>query len=510
MVRLAWVLLFFHLQAAAEKPFQPNGPLTKDTIAATSKEAFDFYIKQGMSAEKAQTAAKEWLSEAEKGCVAEPSPISDGAPSAPRGKGKDSFVTEPSATAPETCKTLDKEIVEQGKSGIENAAKEYASSNPLPEPPKPTPVVPTPAQPSPVLPSPASPPPKTAGPTAPPSYGPLSPRPEGPMVVEAEQTHTGNTTPSSYESSNSVSKTSGTTESRTVSISSFNPTPAVVANNFSVAKDALDERVARGTLSPVVAEALLARLKPVLETEPNLIKALGNVQESLKEKTLFADPVPVAENRSQSSLTERPPSDVKAAGLPLPRSFNSSSAPEGSPLKAVNAAALLVASAALLESTVALSKPAGKEALAPSKISSGKTDPGVLAKSAGVLSSTATVSYFPPLPSKAFSAKDERVPSKPTKPKIGGILAKILTLFTGPSKSESTKARAISSLTGKHEEGSGDATLASLNEPEVDFGDDGFDQEFLAIGLGAFGISFGAALLTFVLWSRKRSKKKTV
>lgn len=374
-------------------------------------------------------------------------------------------------------------------------------------------------------------PPSNTAPKAPPSLGPLSPNPNEPGGAESPQGighGSGSSYSVSYEAPASPKKASANSDSESPSAkrTAFT-TPALVASNFSIAKAAMDEKIASGAVSPAVADALLARLKPVLETEPNLVKALDTVHESIKQKSVSSDPLSNSSEKLQSAVSDsRVAAETKApvSASPLATGSSKESASPAAPSARtpVTAPGLILASAALLQRNEALSEAAKSGSQTPSKKPGEKTEPSLTVKSAGILSpiGNPSGSYFPPLPSKALSNGATKLsletPAKPNKAKVKGILARIASLFSGKSVNDHTKARAISSLgtqTVQSENVSHDASLALASvgssglELEPEPADDGYDQEFLAVGLGAFGTCFSGALLGFVFWYRKRQKR---
>jgi hypothetical protein len=544
MKRFGWILLCLTFESISADPlisptFANDKKITIDNATQIGEEVVKYFRdEKKMDPEQASKASFEWLKRdglnAGPGCYA--SSQTGAVSTDPQKPAIPLAETSPNA---EACPTLDPAILEAFASPANSPSAPVASAEtpntpktPAELPPSTTaasgtsPIAknPTTMNPPTVQTTPTTiPSGNTAAPNVPPSYGPLSPTPSGQVAFENSQSaHTGSQfTSVGYEAPTSSKKTFSDPASEAADPRKyFAATPAIAASNFSIAKDAMDERVANGTLSPVVAEALLARLKPVLETEPNLIKALGTVQDSLKDKTLPPPPALSPSESSRAPTMELASGDAKGVGGLSLLATNTSTSPNGS-LSSTSttiplARALILASAALLESNASL-KPAESGTPMPSKKTGGKADPSLSLKSAGILSSTSAPgnSFFPPLPSKAYLSQDKSIAvensKKPDKGKIRGIIASILNLFTGSRVTDNSKLRAISSLSGRQEEsGSKDVAIAlePLSEPDADLGNDGYNHEFLALGLGTFGTCFAAAVLVSILWYRKRLKRK--
>jgi hypothetical protein len=309
------------------------------------------------------------------------------------------------------------------------------------------------------------------------------------------------------------------------------PSPVQAAQNFQAVKEALDEKVASGQIEPHVASAVLSKLKPILKTEPDLVRALTSVHDSIQsglpsppaaiapgkgnpvkgedssENAFKTNALPRSEPKAFSSATTGTPSSAAASapGSPsvvvlggVPPTFASSTT---DPLAKSLASKLNERNAPAPPEKAAIKVPSGAAA-------------ALLVKSAMSLGeNTSVTSAFPMIPSKATRSpsRAESPSVKIDKGNLGKIISQISELFSKSVIHDSATARAISSTTAEQLGGEADNPLTFLamagSRAEGVSWDGGFGDPFLSDGIGAFLATFGAFLGGFRLWYMRRQKR---
>ncbi len=368
---------------------------------------------------------------------------------------------------------------------------------------------------------------ETAKPSDPPSYGPSSPQ----IVLDSPENHSrgsAHTGDALFRLAFEPPPHPGAQTDRPAPEKppEASQIPAEAAQNLSTVKGALDEKVAHGEIDRNVAAALLTNLRSALKTEPDLLRALGTVHESLRTSltagtdlkggsTFGAPPSPAALSPATSSAATTPPKPlVASAGVNPPSGSTLANAPS---VVVVGSGTAPYAAGDGIAKGI-LSKLAASNAPVPTEKTNGKTKVGegssLLVKSAMALGEKASgPSAVPLLPSKAFtrSAPARRATPKAPPSSINQAISQIAQLLSRSAIGDASSPRAIASTHGKLAsplDGDPLTVLALAGAPlENESWNEGFDSDFLGYGIGAFVTSFTAFLGGFGFWYRRRNQR---
>jgi hypothetical protein len=308
-----------------------------------------------------------------------------------------------------------------------------------------------------------------------------------------------------------------------------------VEHSFQMAKEAMTEKVDQGLISPAVAEAVLSKLKPTLEKEPDVIRALAKVHEEMQTSPLSPKASEIATSpqsfREGASATNNVPSGTPASGI------SKAVSPAAAPADATNdknakitvfvpgagGAAVNNPSEApgpTLQQNLASGLASKNAVVSPSEKAKDSKE-SASAKTAvqsatALLGTTAESLAIPGVPSKFGAAKqaadlNQKKATDPTKKeRVGIFLQAIANLVRMPMHS-GEKARAISSLKGTSEslgastESEAAIALASLSDSEWE---ESTEEFFLHWGASAFAMAFAGSLVGASFWKRSRVRSK--